>query len=247
MIVRTDADGSLTLIAQPDHAALSAELMEAWQGDGLPTRPSRPVILFATREHDNGWKEPDRVPGLAANRRPYDFTNAPMEVRQAIWPRGVARVAERSPLAGALVAEHALTVYDRYRGDPLWQAFFEELARVRDTLLHRAGALDGTERDAFEADYRFVYLGDLLSLVFCNRWHGAHEAHGYRVWMDGDELAVWPDPFGGRSIPIAVPARRILDRAYRSDEDLQAAIGEAEAITVRGTAAAQSPTLTPGR
>ncbi len=241
MIVRADADGLLTLITQPDHAALSAELMAAWATDGLPARSSRATILLATREHDNGWKEVDDRPGVDGNGRPFEFTNAPIAVRQPIWPRGIARLASRSPLAAALVAEHALTVYGRYRGDPLWSRFFAEIAVLRDTLLHQIGALDGAERQAFESDYRFVFLGDLLSLVFCNRWRGTFDARGYRFWLDGDALRIWPDPFGGKPIPFGVPARRIANRRYESDEDLRETLAGTPVVSLAGTAAAASP------
>jgi hypothetical protein len=117
VIVRSAPD-HLLLITQPDHAALAAQIMAEWRRDDLPECPRRDVILQATREHDNGWIEFDRAPIVdTATGRLLDFINAPEPVRQEIWPRGVERLRDR-PYTAALVAEHALSVYEHYRDRP---------------------------------------------------------------------------------------------------------------------------------
>lgn len=227
MIVRRSA-GFLELITQPDHAALSGRIIDAWRADGLPQHPARATILLATREHDNGWIEVDREPLLdPSSGGPFDFVSIPDAVKQPIWPRAADRVGRHAPLAGALIAEHALTVLARHRAEPGWLGFFDAMERERRRLL------GGDVSEAFARDYRFVYLGDLASLIFCNGWTEPFEAHGYRLQLHGNRLELCPNPFDG-PLEIAAPARRIPDLRYRSQEDLGAAYRAAEITTIRG-------------
>ena len=62
IVVRRGA--SLVLVTQSDHAHFAAELLSLWRLDGFPDHPRRDDILFAVREHDNGWREEDAVPRL---------------------------------------------------------------------------------------------------------------------------------------------------------------------------------------
>jgi Protein of unknown function (DUF3891) len=114
VIVRTVHDG-LELITQPDHAHLAGAIMKRCVP--LAARPRRDAILLAIREHDNGWIEEDAAPAVNTETGSiFDFVSAPLSVRHAVWPRGVRRLAS-TPWAAALVAQHAITVYDRFRSD----------------------------------------------------------------------------------------------------------------------------------
>ena len=114
MIVRP-GDGVLHLISQPDHAALARRIMDFWPS--LAKAERRRDILTAIEHHDRGWAEPDAAltvdPATATIR---DFIRVPPAVRQSVWPRSVAYLAG-APWAAALVAHHAITVYDRHRLD----------------------------------------------------------------------------------------------------------------------------------
>src|SRR4051794_21674184 len=139
VIIRATKD-HLLLIRQPDHAALSGAVIRAWQREAM-VESRRDDILLAVGEHDNGWQEEDAAPlvdpdsGLVL-----DFIGAPDAVRQRVWPRGISRLAA-SPYAAALVAQHAVTVYERYRSTPAWSAFFEEMETRRQQALDQAAPL----------------------------------------------------------------------------------------------------------
>ncbi len=230
MIVRP-ADGVLYLIAQPDHAALARRIMERWVP--LYGADRRASILNAVEQHDNGWRELDAEPLRdPATGRVFDFITIPVPLRQAVWPRGVGRLAQSDPWAGALVAHHAATIYDRFRLDEDWHAFFAEMEATRDRLLEVSG---GSRSDLYH-DYRFLRLGDLASLAFCTR---TGETLTYDEWsfrLEGDRLVVSPDPFDGRERPIAVHARAIPDVPFESDTAYRAAWLSAPAVTVRAVA-----------
>lgn len=229
MIVRQSRN-AVHLIAQPDHAALSRRIMTHWRE--LDSHPRRESILLAIGEHDNGWREPDASPSLdPASGRVHDFINAPASLRQGVWPRGVERLSH-DPWAAALVAEHALTVYDRYRNDPVWSEFFKTMATMRDELLTRIGR----PLQELEHDYPFVRIGDLISLVFCNQWR----EETYRHWtfrFDRDVITVTPWAFDVRELAFEIDAIELPDRAFATGDELRDAVGAASRVVLKGVVA----------
>jgi hypothetical protein len=234
MIVRDDHD-TLLLITQPDHAQLAETIVAAVRTEPSLLGAARGTILLATREHDNGWTEVDALPTVnPATARPCDFMAGPASVKHELWLRGITRTARADALAGALVAEHALTVYGYRRGDAAWASFFSTIEAMRDALLHRIGG-GSLDRDAFETCYRAVRLGDSLSLQFCNGWQEPATTLGYRMEMRGSTLLVAPDPFEGATVTLRVMARRIPARQYRDDADVRAALAGATPEILSGT------------
>jgi hypothetical protein len=215
MIIRT-GESSLLLITQPDHAALAERIMRHWASDDLLSSPRRADILRSVEWHDNGWLEVDRTPIVdETTGQLCDFMTAPHEVRTGVWPRGVERLRE-TPYVAALVAAHAIYVYDRYREDAPWLPFFTEMIRARDRHL----AASSIDPDVLQQDYRFLRLGDLLSLTFCNAWPEPQaDAFGYRLRFDGTRLSVTPDPFAGREVAMEITARRLPRRTFSSAAD----------------------------
>ncbi|MQA31532.1 MAG: DUF3891 family protein [Luteitalea sp.] len=230
VIVRPVHD-RVQLIAQPDHAHLARTIMEHCVT--LADRPRRNLILHAIAEHDNGWAEVDAAPTVDPDTGTVaDFVSAPIGVRHAVWPRGVARLAD-DPWAAALVAQHALTVYDRFRPEAEWTPFFAGMEAARDAML-RASNLP---LDDLVADYVFVRLGDLISLTFCTGSTDVQRFGDWTVQLSGTRVVVAPDAFGGVRIPIATGARTIRNQLFRSDAQLRDALREANMVTLRGEVA----------
>ena len=228
----------MLLITQPDHAAVAGAVMRHWRDERLES-PRRETILLAVSEHDNGWIEVDRAPLVNADGRLLDFISAPDEVRQGVWPRGIARL-ESTPYAAALVAAHALHIYRRYRPDPGWAAFFAEIEAARNRLLQQSGET----LEALLADYVFVRAGDLVSLTFCNAWTDVQEDEtGYAIHFDPERarLHVTPDPFRGDSIPIEVTARRLTGEPFESAAAARAAFDAGPRITLKGVVTGGRP------
>jgi hypothetical protein len=235
MIVRPVHD-RVQLITQPDHAHLARTIMEHCVQ--LAVRPRRDAILQAIAEHDNGWAEADAAP--AVNPRTgnvADFVNAPLGVRQGVWPRGVARLAH-NPWAAALVAQHALTVYDRFRSEAEWATFFAGMAAARDASL-RASRLP---LDDLVADYTYVRVADVISLAFCTGWTDEQRFGDWTVQLSGIRVGVTPDAFGGAEVSIEINAKEIRNQRFRSDAELRDALSEAETTTLRGKVAGRAIT-----
>jgi hypothetical protein len=236
MIVRDERD-SFLLITQPDHAQLSEAIVAAIRTEPPLLGAARRTILMATREHDNGWTEVDAFPTVdPATGRPCDFMSGPAAVKHELWLRGIARAAKSDGLAGALVAEHALTVYGYRRGEAGWAPFFSTIEGMRDALLQRVGMFTGANRDTFDAYYRCVRLGDLFSLQFCNAWSEPSTTLGYRAEIQGTTLLITPDPFAGGTVALRVVGHRIPARQYRDDAQVRTAIAGVTPEIVAGTA-----------
>lgn len=247
MIVRSGGDGTLLLITQPDHARLSATIASAWDAGGRVPAEARAAVLFAVAEHDNGWDEIDAAPMLnAGTTRPHDFMDLPAHLKRDIWPRGVQRFAADSPLAAALVAQHALTLHAHRRGDPEWAPFFTRVEALQSDLLRRCATGAGITRADFDRSYDLLYIGDVVSLVFCNAWTDPIDARGYRITLlEGhDTLSISPDPFNGTRVHFEIAAHALPDRPYRSDDELRAAFLHAPIRVLRGMAAGN---LTPAQ
>ena len=231
MIVQRQQDSWLC-ITQPDHAALAAHLMRHWQAGGLPDSPRREKILWAIAEHDNGWREVDASPIIdSAGGAILDFIGAPLEIRQGVWPRGVQRLAG-TPYSAALVANHAVHVFSRFRGHQDWAPFFERMTTLRGEMLEASGVA----LEILLADYAFLRIGDLLSLTFCNQWTDPPGEFACDIRLDGRRLLVSPDPFGGREIHFEISARVLPARALVSPAAAAAAWRAADRTVLTGIA-----------
>lgn len=230
MIVRT-AGEHLLLITQPDHAQLAAEIMQCCAA--LTNHPRRATILRAVAQHDCGWAVEDAAPRVdPASGEVLDFIHAPTAVRQGVWPRCITLLETSDPYAAALVAQHALTIYERMRSVSDWQPFFRDIERRRDEL----AAFRAVSPEQLVADYTFVRLGDLISLTFCTDHMELSQFGDWRVRRTPDGVVVEPDIFGGDVVPMSITARELSRKAYASDAALNEALQSAPQRELRGVA-----------
>jgi hypothetical protein len=218
MIVR-DHGSELVLVTQPDHARFAGELMGLWREAPLVDHRRRDDLLFAVREHDNGWRETDAAPLCDPERgRPHDFLSIPAAERAAIWSRGTRRFEERRPYAALLITLHALAVDPAPPGGAGGDGELRaELVERRDRLLAAAGV----RRREAARDRRLLDLADLLSLAACSGWRDPQERHGVRARFDPEIHTLCLDPFPlAGATTFRVPCRRLPARRYAGDADL---------------------------
>lgn len=244
MIVTDDTDG-WRLITQPDHARFSGELLRLWRGTELSAHPRREAIVFAGREHDNGWRETDAAPSWNHEEgRPHDFLTLPQAPRIEVWLRGTARFAEEQPYASLLVCLHALNFYQR-RGDEAWDRMIDVLEERRDALIEASGS----DLESAQADYRFIELADAASLAVCAASptpfeHPLPQVAGTRETptitgrfdLHAVTLHLDPLPLAGAT-SFEIPMRKLPRRAYTGDADLGGALAAVRwtRLTVRVT------------
>jgi hypothetical protein len=228
-VIVVDLGAELLFVTQPDHAHLSGELLGLWRADGLPEHPRRAEILFAGREHDNGWREADAAPRWdAAAGRPHDFLSMPRADRIALWERGTARFAGSHPYAALLIARHARTLHRDRAGDPGWRELMDYLEELERGLAEETGVAP----EEVAADYRFLDLADLISLAALNRAPERFSRHGTSGRRDGETVSLDPFPLAGATA-FAVPCRRIPNRPYAGDADLGGELAAARWETLR--------------
>ncbi len=141
-MIAAGGDGGLTLVTQHDHAALAADLLALWRVDGIAERPRRDTILWAAREHDNGWQESDAAPLVDATGRVQDYRSLAAPLRREIWLRGCRRYADREPLGSWLIVEHGLQLHRRLRDDPDWSDFFDSLDSLQTELVEQCPEIE---------------------------------------------------------------------------------------------------------
>ncbi len=220
--------GRLRLVTQSDHAHLASQFLRLWRRDGLPEHPRREALLFATAEHDNGWREADAAPRVdRTTGRPHDFRSLPSPDRIDIWNRGVQRHEGDRPDAALLITEHALTLFGGRDGTDGWHDVLE------GWRAHRAALLETLEvsPEQSKQDHVWLDLADALSLACAAGWSEPFHRHGYdaRVLDDGDALTtmrIAPFPFAGAT-RFRLPCRQLEDRGYTSDVDLGVAVASA--------------------
>lgn len=210
-VIIVDDGDQLRIITQPDHARLASELLSLWRTHGLPEHPRRDSLLFAVREHDNGWREADAAPWIdPVHHRPFDFLTYPEEARRELWQRGMARFADGDPLVALLIAAHAEAIHQPLGAS--WQALFETLEAQRQEWLERAGIDQATLQD----DYRWLRLADSLSLAFCTRRDDPLAGPIVTAGVEGEFLRLDPFPLAGTTT-FQIPARWVPNRPYDSD------------------------------
>lgn len=220
MIVAVE-NGAYRLVTQPDHAHLAGELLSLWRADGLAVNPRRAEVIFAGREHDNGWREADAAPRCAADGRPVDFIAMAREQRIEIWERGTARFLRRRPYAALLIVRHARELHRDRRRDPGFRKVLGRLAAL-ERRLRREQRVPGR---ILAADYRLLSIADNISLGACAGRRGELDlrvrcqAAGPSCRLDAGTVRLSPLPLAGATT-FRVPCRRIPLRPYRGDADL---------------------------
>ncbi|MDX1383447.1 MAG: DUF3891 family protein [Thermoanaerobaculia bacterium] len=221
-MIRIDRGDRWQLVQQDDHAHLSGEILSLWVADGLPEHPRRADVVFAARNHDNGWREEDSVPRLdPESGGPHTFLTLPAEARPDIWRRGIARYARERPYAAALIHLHALALH-RSLGEGDDDSLVGEVEASLQALVEHHG-LDLAE---LEADYPLIDLTDVASLAACRQLRGAATVAGREILLESDDLIVDPFPLAGAT-RFRLPYREIEARRYSRGSDIGNALAAA--------------------
>ncbi len=257
MIVRTYRD-QLLLIRQTDHMVLAGQLADLWGNDRF-VRPGPFAPLARTAyEHDTGWVRWEAAPEVdPETRRPYQFTDLPVEEHLAFYREGVDRVAAADAHAGLLVNLHCQGFHNqRFGTTPEMtprRPPAEQEAAVRQFLTglqaqqRELGLRVPIDEPTLWTQYMLLQIFDRLSLYLCMPPQRAAElgpvppsVGGAAVALalrpgGGDDVVVAPWPFRDPVAVVGVPARLVPDRAYAGDDDLRQELTRAEPLALKYT------------
>jgi len=260
MIV-TASDGNLLLVRQTDHQVLSGLLADAWGNDRFARPQPFAPLVRAAYEHDNGWHAWEQAPKVdPATRRPYQFTDVPLEEHLAFYRQGIDELAARDPHAGLLVNLHCQGFHNQRFGT-MPEAVMRAHPPERESALKRfMTGLQAQERDlgrriavdlaTLWAQYELLQFFDRISLYLCMPPLKPAELGPVPVDSGCESLTlqlipagegvvqVAPWPFRSPSLTVRVPARRVPDRAYADDDDFRNELGHSQTLDLTLTRSA---------
>lgn len=220
MIV-VDLGLELRIITQPDHACFASELLSLWRAGRMPDHSRRADLLFAVREHDNGWREEDAAPRLdPRGDRPVDFRNLPSREREELWRRAILRYAAERPYVALVIAEHAR--YLSSVAQESWNDLLQHIDTARSGWLAAAGVSEETILE----DARILRMVDTLSLALCQSSSEFLADPRHRAQVAGDSLFLNPFPLAGAT-SFRIPCRYISKQIYSGDRQLAVTLASA--------------------
>ncbi len=222
--------GEILAIKQEDHAAFAGFLLEHWSDHRFSRDANREDIIFATRMHDNGWREYDEAPRLNKGTGiPVDFRHVNAEEAYEVWMRGTNRYLEERPFVALLIAHHGYSLHEHaHNRDGIWKKFFVELAQIRGELRTK---LELTH-NALEHSYSFLRMMDWYSLAYCMDPEVGKEKPqvyaGYKFKRNGPEYLFRPYPFDTKNLSYTLPVYRLDPEGYKTEKALRKALAEPE-------------------
>jgi len=233
VLLREEPGGTVLAIAQPDHAALSGRLAEAWDDD-LPHD-----LVAATARHDDVWANRDTAPRLNPRTgRPQTFLELDASDRVQVWSQAPAVAAPLGPEAELWVLRHAERLHASY-DDSGVKAMVAVIGTRTGELIEQLRVNSAAFDDAALARGTSVLaLLDTLSLCACFGVLEPVDAGVLRLTpADGtvpgaDVIAVAPWPFDRTRVEISAQARR-LPGTLASQAELDATWAAAEPVALR--------------
>jgi hypothetical protein len=252
MIARR-VDGAWWLIRQLDHASHAGVVSDAWKAGPFGGEQITDSLRDATARHDLGWAEADRAPRIdPSSGGPANFTLIDEARHTAFYAEAVRKIAETDPASAYLVSLHASGLYSRRYGwaglSPVdWTKIGEHGRRLlEEERAYRAQLV--AQLDPSEAEFEALWRGymlletfDLLSLLVClgvetDSCAPVPSVPGQWLNLQIKRLGPWevslePWPFPDPELVVPIPARRLPNERFSDDEELQAALAEAEELT----------------
>ncbi|NOZ27598.1 MAG: DUF3891 family protein [Chloroflexi bacterium] len=248
MLIRETETG-LTVITQPGHAWVAAQLAAHWGNETFARPEPWPDVILAIAIHDNGWTTwetlPERMPDTG---RPRDFMHMPVFEHLHIWQQSIIQAKVQSRYAALLVSLHAITLAewalaaleedeeDRFlrRNFVDTQRNFQE--QLREELARDPAWAAWVKPDRLETNLRLLKVCDELSLTICDGWklprrieNAPHTGLGdftsleVKRAADGD-FVIQPYPFDTSPLILHVEERHLPSKTFPDDEALQDAL-----------------------
>ena len=240
MIVREEADGTLGLISQNDHALVSGMLAAHW-GNARFSKP-RPFesVVRAAAFHDRGWIDYEAKPTVDATGRPPNYRDVPLDenqLRAFMWTGDW--LGSIDPYSGLLAAKHRTGLWqNRYdaikvpalvnRGTP--KAEIKDFIERSEGRQHAIGA--GLDPSEVKMNYRLLQIWDMISLYLCSTAtlkplelgpvplsYSSTEEIVLRLQpINATSIAISPNPFDMPSVTLGFVYKTVSNKPYADGE-----------------------------
>src|SRR3954468_18145895 len=244
MIVRYEADGSIVMITQNDHAQVSGLFAAHWGNEKFEKPRPYPSLVRAAMYHDRGWIRYETSPqlnletGKTPNYREVPSDNAQLESFEwaGDWLSGI------DPYAGLIIAKHRTGLWQGRYGvvthPPAIQrgmlppAIQEFIGRSEAKQKVAASQLDANE---LAVNYNLLQVWDIISLYICSTevlkldkiepvpvsYSGAAGIGMTLTPVRANTIALDPYPFDQSSLTANVIYRRLPQSKFRDSTELQ--------------------------
>jgi len=249
-VIRREEKKGWVLINQHDHAELAGDIMKYWGDDSFARPNPYDEVLFAIREHDNGWREWDSSPKVnPGNKYPMNFLEMSSSDQAEIWRRCFTRHSLEHPYASMLIALH----FGKLNEKSLNNHSNKGTARTSHTEIidFVSGMLkiniSNLDLESFPGDVRvnlrLVQIGDVISLALCHGWNSIKikdvplEYNGRVTTLslkssDGGNYTIDPYPFAEPLINLRLRSRRLNQKKFSRDEELRDALRQSKYETL---------------
>jgi hypothetical protein len=242
LIVRYEADGTVVMITQNDHAQLSGLFAAHWGNNAFEKPQPYNSLVRAAMCHDRGWIRYETSPQLYENGKTPNYRevkNDPQQLEAFEWAGHW--LSSIDPYAGLMIAKHR---------SGLWQGRYGVItfppAVQRGTLpppitdfIARSEAKQKIAAEKFDArelavNYHLLQVWDMISLYICQNESltpdridpvpRSYSGSGVGMTLTplGDNtVALDPYPFDQPSLTANVIHRRLTQNTFKGTAELQ--------------------------
>jgi Protein of unknown function (DUF3891) len=249
VIVREEPDGSLLLIKQTDHAAISGLFAAHW-GNGRFGRPHPyEAVVRAAMFHDAGWYRYQTSPryDTGTGKTPNFMQVPPDRTQLGAFQWAIDWLTGIDPYAGLLINKHRTGLWRGRYGAikhpshayaPNLGAMVESF--IAENEVQQQAQERGLDQTELWVNYQLLQFWDLLSLYFCVRppyqqyvepvpsSYRAGEGVRLDLTPIGDgRVSIDPYPFDLPALPISIPYRHLPTAKFADEAAFRAAYFQA--------------------
>lgn len=250
-MIRRETKNGWILITQDDHAALSFDIMKNWGNSHFEEIVPQDEVLTAIKEHDAGWKKWDSLAVFnKENGYPTNFMEMYSKDQYVIWKNSYESLSGHYNYAASLVALH----FSKFNNQTLKKNPDNETAKMlrekinefvknKLSLNAKKNELNGFLPIDVRINLRFLQIGDIISLALCHGWSFT-EINNVPLNYNDDNLLlkltsrdglnykIDPNPFSENEFTFEIKGKKLLQKQFNSQDELDAAFRNADEYTL---------------
>ncbi len=249
MIVREEPDGSLLLINQTDHAAISGLFAAHWGNDDFERPHPYEAVVRAAIFHDAGWYRYQASPRYdpETGKTPNFMQVPPDRTQLDAFQWAVDWLTDIDPYAGLLISKHRTGLWRGRYGAIIHPAhpFPASLGPLVESFIAENEARQKAQEQGLDptelwVNYQLLQFWDLLSLYFCvrppyqqfvepvpQRYREGEDVRLSLMPLGDGRVSIVPYPFDLPSLPISIPYRHLPTAKFADEAAFRAAYFQA--------------------